>query len=32
MGKHVNSRFFNIVAGATAGVLIVLSLGLLYLT
>jgi Mn2+/Fe2+ NRAMP family transporter len=30
MGKHVNSRFFNIVAGATAGVLIVLSLGLMY--
>ena len=32
MGKHVNSRFFNIVAGATAGVLIILSLGWLYLT
>jgi NRAMP (natural resistance-associated macrophage protein)-like metal ion transporter len=32
MGEHVNSRFYNIVGGATAGVLIVLSLGWLYLT
>lgn len=30
MGKHVNSRFYNIVAGTTAGVLIVLSLGWFY--
>jgi len=30
MGEHVNSRFYNIVAAATAGVLIVLSVGWFY--
>jgi NRAMP (natural resistance-associated macrophage protein)-like metal ion transporter len=31
MGEHVNSRFYNIVAGTTAGVMIALSAGWLYL-
>jgi Mn2+/Fe2+ NRAMP family transporter len=32
MGAHVNSRFYNVVAGVTAGVMIVLSAAWIYLT
>jgi Mn2+/Fe2+ NRAMP family transporter len=32
MGNHVNSRFYNIVSGVTAGVVIVLSAGWIYLS
>ena len=30
MGEHVNSRFFNVVAWATAGVMIVLTIAMLF--
>ena len=32
MGKHVNSRFYNLVAGVTAAVMIVLSAVWIYMT